>query len=89
MAKQPTPDFSRIVSSADYPSAQSEFIHPTFIQYKVGAPIGQALAMLWDIDGVLIEFPIYGQAYKDIHQHFSIEVEKEESTYHIIKLVKK
>lgn len=58
---------------------------PQFIQYKVGG----ALALLLEQDGILIEFPIYGQAYKDIHQHFSIEVEKEESTYHIIKLVKK
>lgn len=85
MAKQPTPDFSRIVSSADYPSGQSEFIIPKFIQYKVGG----ALAMLMDQDGILIEFPIYGQAYRTIQDHFTIEVVKEESTYNIIQIVKK
>lgn len=58
---------------------------PKFIQYKVGG----ALALLMEVDGVLIEFPIYGQAYRTIQDHFTIEVVKEESTYNVIKLVKK
>lgn len=56
-----------------------------FIQYKVGG----ALALLMEVDGVLIEFPIYGQAYRTIQDHFTIEVVKEESTYNVINLVKK
>lgn len=56
-----------------------------FIQYKVGG----ALALLMEVDGVLIEFLIYGQAYRTIQDHFTIEVVKEESTYNVINLVKK
>lgn len=58
---------------------------PQFIQYKVGG----ALALLLEQDGILIEFPIYGQAHRTILDNFTIEGLKEESTYYIIKLVKK
>ncbi|RTL03624.1 hypothetical protein EKK58_12580 [Candidatus Dependentiae bacterium] len=56
-----------------------------FIQYKVGG----ALALLMEVDGILLEFPVYGQAWLSIQNHFTIEVVKEESTYNVINLVKK
>ncbi|HAD11860.1 MAG TPA: hypothetical protein DCF33_05405 [Saprospirales bacterium] len=76
MAKQTTPEHEVVLT---YKAG------PKFIQYKVGG----VLALLMEVDGVLIEFPIYGQAYRTIQDQFTIDVVKEESTYNIIQLVKK